>query len=316
MDPSVSIIVPVYNGAATLPALVERVVGVLRPQHTLFEILLVNDGSPDDSWPVIEGLAAIHPEVRGLCLMRNFGQHNALLCGIREARGEMFVTLDDDLQNPPEEIPRLLARLEQGVDVVYGTPARQSHSLARSLASVITKWALQHAMGAATARRVSAFRAARTRLRDAFTDFRGPYANIDVLLTWATTRFAAIPVRHDPRTVGVSNYTVRKLMRHALNMVTGFSALPLRLAALLGLAATCFGGLVLLYVLTRYFAEGGSPPGFPFLASIVSLFSGAQLLALAIIGEYLGRMHFRIMDRPTYALREQTGPAATARRCA
>jgi undecaprenyl-phosphate 4-deoxy-4-formamido-L-arabinose transferase len=315
MDASLSVIVPVYNGAATLPALVDRLLGVLRPRQAPFEIVLVNDGSPDHSWDVIDRLAAAHAEVRGLCLMRNFGQHNALLCGIRAARFDVIVTLDDDLQNPPEEVPRLLAALAEGADVVYGTPARQRHGLARDLASLVTKWALQHAMGAATARRVSAFRALRARLREAFADFRGPYANIDVLLTWATTRFTAVRVRHDPRAAGASNYTVRKLMRHALNMVTGFSALPLRLAALSGLAATAFGALVLVYVLGRYFV-GGSPPGFPFLASIVALFSGAQLFGLAIIGEYLGRMHFRMMDRPTYALREQTAPAAAGRRCA
>ena len=127
--------------------------------------------------------------------------------------------------------------------------------------------------------------------------------SIDVLLTWGTTRFAAVPVRHDPRQVGVSNYTFRKLVRHALNMMTGFSTLPLQLASVVGFAFTLFGLLLLVYVIGRYLIEGGSVPGFPFLASTIALFSGAQLFALGIIGEYLARMHFRMMDRPSYVIR-------------
>src|SRR5205807_2034684 len=145
-----------------------------------------------------------------------------------------IVTIDDDLQNPPEEIPKLLALLSEGYDVVYGTPQNQQHGLLRDLASLITKMILQGAMGAATARKVSAFRAFRTRLRQAFADYRSPYVSIDVLLTWGTTRFGAVTVRHDAREIGRSNYTVGKLIIHALNMVTGFSVLPLQLAGLLG----------------------------------------------------------------------------------
>ena len=133
---------------------------------------------------------------------------------------------------------------------------------------------------------------------------------MDVLLTWATTRFAAVRVRHEPRTIGVSNYTFRKLLRHALNMMTGFSTRPLQLASLIGFGFTLFGMAVLVYVLGRYFIEGGSVPGFPFLASVIAIFSGAQLFALGIIGEYLARMHLRMMDPPTYAVREQTRPVS------
>jgi undecaprenyl-phosphate 4-deoxy-4-formamido-L-arabinose transferase len=166
--------------------------------------------------------------------------------------------------------------------------------------------ALQAAMGAATARKVSAFRLFRTHVRDAFAAYRSPNVSIDVLLTWGTTRFAAIPARHEPRTVGVSNYTFRKLVRHALNMMTGFSTLPLRLASIIGLLFTVFGFFVLVFVLGRYFLAGSSVAGFPFLASIIAIFSGAQLFALGIIGEYLARMHFRTMDRPVYTVRETT----------
>jgi undecaprenyl-phosphate 4-deoxy-4-formamido-L-arabinose transferase len=242
-------------------------------------------------------------------MMRNYGQHNALLCGIRAARHELIVTMDDDLQHPPEEIPRLLAKLAEGYDVVYGTPATEEHTLWRVLASQITKIALQGSMGVETARKTSAFRAFRTRLRTAFADYRSPDVSIDVLLTWGATGFASVPVRHDQRFKGVSNYTFKKLLTHAFNMMTGFSVIPLQMASYLGFACALFGLLVLVYVIGRYLLLGHSMPGFPFLASIIAIFSGAQLLALGIIGEYLSRMHFRMMEQPTYVVLQETGKA-------
>src|ERR1700674_2374636 len=312
---AVSVVVPVYDGAATLPELVARLAAVLAARAPRSEILLVNDGSRDASWQVILELAHAHatnglgpdrPRVHGIDLMRNYGQHNALLCGIRAAAGAVVVTMDDDLQHPPEEIPQLLDALAGEVDVVYGTPRAERHGLLRVAASRATKMVLEGAMGAAVARRVSAFRAFRTELRQAFEQYGNPYVSIDVLLTWATTRCAAVPVRHEPRRSGHSNYTFRMLARHALNMVTGFSVGPLRLASLVGFASTLLGIGVLAYVVGRYLIQGTSVPGFPFLASVIAIFSGAQLFTLGIIGEYLARMHFRLMSRPVYSVRRVT----------
>jgi undecaprenyl-phosphate 4-deoxy-4-formamido-L-arabinose transferase len=143
-------------------------------------------------------------------------------------------------------------------------------------------------------------------LRDAFVDYRSPTVNIDVLLTWATTDFAAVRVRHDARKFGESGYTPHKLVRHALNMMTGFSPRPLQLASLMGFSFALFGLAVLGYVLVRWLLQGSAVPGFAFLASIIALFSGAQLVALGIVGEYLARMHFRTMDRPPYIVRGTT----------
>jgi len=301
--PSLSVVVPVYNSASMLPDLTCRLEAVLGALGAPFELILVNDGSRDASWSVAAGLAREKRWVRAIDLMRNFGQHNAILCGIRHARHAVIVTMDDDLQHPPEEIPALLAKLAEGLDVVYGTPQQEQHGLLRDLASQATKLALQRTMGATIARQVSAFRAFRVELRDAFAGYGGHFVSIDVLLTWATTRFGALRVRHDPRREGVSNYTLRKLITHALNMITGFSTFPLQLASVIGFAFTLFGLAVLVYVLASYWIRGGSVAGFPFLASVIAIFSGAQLFALGIIGEYLARMHFRMMERPTYAVR-------------
>jgi undecaprenyl-phosphate 4-deoxy-4-formamido-L-arabinose transferase len=304
---AISAVVPVFRSAAGLAELHRRLSAALVDVAQTYEIILVEDGGRDDSWAVIERLAEADRHVRGIRMSRNYGQHNALLCGIRAARNEIIVTLDDDLQNPPEEIATLLGRLDDATDVVYGTPQAERHGFLRNQGSRLTKLALQSAMGAETARNVSAFRVFRTRLRDAFATYRGPYVSIDVLLTWGTTRFAHVQVRHEARTVGESNYTVRKLVTHAFNMMTGFSTLPLQIASVIGFVFTVFGGLILVYVVYNYAVNGSAVPGFGFLASIIALFSGAQLFALGIIGEYLARMHFRTMDRPTYLVSDAVG---------
>jgi len=304
--PDVSVVVPVYNAEPTLPELIERLHSVLAVCSRRFEIVLVNDGSSDESWRVIRELTQKRTWVRGISLARNYGQHNALLCGIRAARYETMVTLDDDLQNPPEEIPKLLEQLAKGYDVVYGVPQQAQHGLMRGLASQITKLVLRNAMGAEIARNVSAFRALRKRVCMAFRHFQGSFVCLDVLLTWGTTRFAAVRVRQEPRVTGVSGYSVGRLITHASNMITGFSVLPLQVANIVGFAFTFFGFFILMYVVGRYFLKGSPVPGFQFLASMIAIFSGAQLFALGVIGEYLARMHFRTMERPTYALHDTT----------
>lgn len=302
--PTLSIVVPVYRSADALPELFRRLTAVLALLNEDYEILLVEDCGGDNSWSVIQELSKADPRVRGIQLARNYGQHNALLCGIRAARGEILVTLDDDLQNPPEEIPKLLKKMDEGYDVVYGTPAAETHGFLRNQASRITKLALQSSMGAETASKVSAFRAFRSELRNSFAEYRSPSVNIDVLLTWGTTRFSAIAVRQDQRTIGTSGYTLRKLITHTINMMTGFSTLPLQMASVVGFIFGTFGFILLAYVLGRYLIGGSSVPGFPFLASIIAIFSGVQLFALGIFGEYLARMHFRSMERPPYTIRQ------------
>jgi undecaprenyl-phosphate 4-deoxy-4-formamido-L-arabinose transferase len=176
----------------------------------------------------------------------------------------------------------------------------------RDLASKLTKLALASAMGAETARNVSALRLFRTRLRDGFADYKSPTVSIDVLLTWATTRFASVKVLHEPRTIGVSGYTVDRLIRHAINLMTGFSTLPLQVASIIGFAFVLFGVSIIIFVLLNFLINHHAVPGFAFLASIITIFSGAQLFALGIFGEYLARIHFRTMDRPPYLVRTTT----------
>lgn len=301
----ISIVVPVFNSEQTLEPLVSRLKAVLSANADDFEVILVNDSSKDGSWQVIGKLVEANNFVSGVNLMRNYGQHNALLVGIRMARFGIIVTIDDDLQHPPEEIPKLLDKLNEGYDVVYGTAQAEQHGLWRNLASQITKMALGSVINVKIARKVSAFRVFRTCIRESFADYRGPHPSIDVLLSWGTSRFGSVAVSHLPREKGESNYTFAKLVTHAINMITGFSTLPLRIASILGFSFTVFGFFLLAYVIIRYLISGTPVAGFPFLASSIAIFSGVQLFAIGIIGEYLARMYIRLMDRPSYVIREK-----------
>jgi glycosyltransferase involved in cell wall biosynthesis len=300
---SISVVIPVYNSEQTLKPLVSKLKEVLEKIAREFEVIMVNDASNDDSWSVIEELADSYQFVRGVDMMRNYGQHNALLAGIRQAKYKYTVTIDDDLQHPPAEIVKLAEKIEEGYDVVYGSPQEEQHGLFRDFASQFIKLALKTVMKLEIAREVSAFRIFRTDIRKAFENYSGSYPNIDVFLTWGTKKIAAVKVKHEERKAGVSNYTFGKLLVHAINLATGFSVIPLRIASLLGFIFTVFGFMVLLYVVGRFLLQGSPVAGFPFLASIIAIFSGVQLFSLGIIGEYLARMHYRLMERPTYTIK-------------
>jgi glycosyltransferase involved in cell wall biosynthesis len=299
-----SIVIPVYRGEVFIEPLVLRMREALPKFSNRYEVIFVNDGSPDNSWAVIEKLTRQYAWVRGICLRRNYGQHNATLCGIREARYEVTVTMDQDLQHPPEEIPSLLAKLEEGYDVVYGSPKKLPQGFIRNLLTANIKRILAGVMGVSSVRNISAFRVFRTNLRDSFRNFQSPTLTLDVLLSWGTIRFTSVQVNIEQG--NDSNYSFAALVRVAILILTGYSTMPLRLASWVGFIMTIFGLGVFVYVLVIYFTAG-SLPGFPFLASIISLFSGAQLFALGIFGEYLARMFDRSMDRPPYVIREMAG---------
>jgi len=304
---SISCVVPVYNSQSTLPILVPQLAQELSRLATHWEIILVNDGSSDQSWEIICQLAQQHPQLRGINLMRNYGQHNALLCGIRACTYDITVTLDDDLQNPAEEMEKLILKLEEGFDVVYGTEENRQRGWLRNTLSYLVRFFWQKLMGTSNAEYISSYRAFRTDIRQAFEDFVNPSVAIDILLTWGAEKFSHVDVRHYPRQVGTSNYSLGRLMDLASTMTTGLSTAPLRLASLNGILIVGFGVASLAYVLISYIVRGGSIPGFPFLSCLIIIFAGAQLIALGIIGEYIARIYLRMLDRPPYKVRSSIG---------
>ena len=295
----ISVVVPVYNSAATVLELVDRTEKALVELGTGFEMIMVEDGSSDDSWKQVRLAAEGRPWVIPIRLTRNYGQHNALLCGLRRAQFSQTITMDDDLQHPPEAIKELAHSLKEW-DVVYGTAVTQQQTPLRSIASTVVRYILSRTMGTDAARHISAFRIFRTELRRGFSEYQSPFVSIDVLLSWTTSRFSYVQLEHQPRKMGKSNYTFRKLISHTANLITGFSILPLQIASITGLLATLLGAGLLLFLLLRKAISGSAVPGFTFLASAITLFSGVQLFALGLIGEYLARVHVRSMGRPPY----------------
>ena len=302
-QPGVSIVVPTYKSPTTLTELVERTESL---GLSAFEIIIVDDGNNDATWEQIELLSQSKKSVVGLRLGRNFGQHSALLAGVRKAKFSQIVTIDDDLQNPPEEIPNLLARLVNGVDVVYGVSAQVRQIAWRRFTSRITKAIFARVLGFESAISISSFRAFRTQLRDGFAGELGPHVSLDALLTWSTSRFSTLEVEHHARRVGKSNYSFIKLVRFMLDTATSYSTRPLRLATSIGFITTLFGLLLLVWVVVNALFVGDSVPGFPFLAASIAVFSGVQLVVLGILGEYLGKIHFRAMNKPTFSVSETT----------
>jgi glycosyltransferase involved in cell wall biosynthesis len=302
---SVSVVVPVYNSEKTLDELVERISKTLAALGYPFEIILVNDGSRDSSWEVILDLINRRVNILGLNLMRNYSQHNALLVGILKARYDIIVTIDDDLQNPPEEIPNLISKLAEGYDIVFGVPAVRRHRGWRNISSRVLKTVLKVVLGAEMGKQSSAFRAFRSILRRGFENFTDAQLSIDVLLSWSASRVANITVDHKERKAGKSGYNFRKLFALAFNMLTGYSTLPLRIASFVGFSTSLIGLTMFLYVVIRRLLQTNYVPGFAFLASEIALFAGLQLFAVGVIGEYVARLHFRTMGKPPFVIRDE-----------
>jgi len=308
-ESGVSVVVPVFGTGEGLGELARRVGETLG--KTRHEIILVDDGNAPATWRGIEQLARSGPSVRGIRLGRNVGQHAALLAGIESARFEIVVTMDDDLQHPPEEIPALLARLSEEYDVVYGVPERVERGPLRRTASRLARSAFAVGLGIPSAANLTSFRAFRTQVRDGFSRSHGRSVSLDALLAWSTERFAEARVEHHAREFGRSNYGPRRLIRFAFDTATSYSTRPLRLATYLGLSAAMIGTILLAGVFVQLLAGATAPSGFRFLASTVVLFSGVQLLMLGVIGEYLGRMHYRVMDSPPYRVVQTTEQAGS-----
>jgi undecaprenyl-phosphate 4-deoxy-4-formamido-L-arabinose transferase len=302
-----SIVVPVYRGAATVGALVAALSG-LRPEGGL-EVILVNDGSPDNSGDVCRELArtATVP-LTYIEHARNFGEHNAVMTGLRHARGAYVITMDDDLQNPPEEVVRIYdhARLG-GFDVVYTRYAVKEHEGWRNLGSRFANWVADQLMDKPKGLYLSSFRCMSALAVSEVVKYRGPYPYVDGLLMQVTQRLDSIEVKHFARAEGRSNYTVRRLVRLWMNLATNFSVLPLRLAVLAGVAMGFLGLVAAAYVIFEALV-GETPSGWASLMTVTLLIAGVQFLILGVLGEYVGRAFMSANGKPQGVVREVIGP--------
>ncbi len=302
---TVSVVVPCFNSEQSLTPLLKELCRVLDRCVPQYELICVNDDSTDGTWGVIESLLDTHP-LHAINLMRNYGQHNAILCGLRAARYDVVVTIDDDLQNPPFEIPRLLEKISAGYDVVYGTPAKYQQSLWRALSSTTVRAILRLLLQSDTVESISSFRAFKTNLRDAFSDYRSPFVSLDVLFTWATTKVTSVTVEHKTRQFGQSKYSFGRLLAVAMNLMTAYTLLPLRLATVNGLFCLLLGTLVLIALFVHQVVFGYGFGGISLVAAMMCFLSGAQLIAIGVLGEYLAKIHSTAVAQPPYVIKNKS----------
>jgi undecaprenyl-phosphate 4-deoxy-4-formamido-L-arabinose transferase len=298
-----SIVVPVYRGAATIGTLVAEL-SKLSPEGGM-EIVLVNDGSPDNSGDVCRALlrSATVP-ITYIEHARNFGEHNAVMTGLRHARGAYVITMDDDLQNPPEEVIRLYDHARKGgFDVVYTRYAVKEHAAWRNLGSRFANWVADQLLDKPKGLYLSSFRCMSAFVVREVVKYRGPYPYIDGLLLQVTQRLDSIEVKHFARAEGRSNYTLRRLIRLWLNLATNFSILPLRLAVVAGVAMGFLGLVAAAWVIVEALV-GETPSGWASLMTVTLLIAGAQFLILGVLGEYVGRAFLSANGKPQGVVRE------------
>lgn len=299
----VSIVVPVYNGSATVTELVERLGEALRPTYDL-EIVMVDDGSSDDSAAVLRGLAARFDWVRPVFLSRNFSEHNAVMAGLNYAAGECVVIMDDDLQNPPTEVIKLVSKLQEGYEVVYSRYEEKKHSAFRNFGSWLNDRVATVMLDKPADLYLCSFKALSRFVVDEIKKFDGPFPYIDGLVLRVTRKIAVVTVDHHERAIGRSNYTFIKLLRLWVNMFTSFSILPLRMASLLGLAIAGVGLLAAAVFAVERLRDPTIPMGWASMTVSIMVLSGAQLFTLGMLGEYLGRMFLKIGGEPQFIVRD------------
>jgi glycosyltransferase involved in cell wall biosynthesis len=299
---TISIVIPVYGGEATIGTLVDQLLATLG--GVPLEIVLVNDGSPDDSERVCLELVAAYPDtVVYAALARNFGEHNAVMAGLRIATGDFVVTMDDDLQNPPSEVPRLIEAAQRGPDVVYAQFATKRHHWFRNLGSRLNDRIATFLLGKPPNLYLSTFRCLSRVVVDEVVRYDGPYPYVDGLILRATSRIGTVVVRHDPRTVGQSGYSLAKLLAVWLNMSTSFSILPLRVVVAIGLVMAVAGAVVGIEVIAEKLLRPDVTVGWASLMTALVVFSGIQLIVIGTIGEYVGRLLLTVNRTPQSVLR-------------
>ena len=310
MKSSVSIVIPVHNERLNLPQLIERCVKVGRALDRPWELILIDDGSRDGSSEMLVEAAKTYPgEIKSLILNRNYGQHNAILCGFANAQGDVMVTLDADLQNPPEEIPKLLAAIDDGYDVVGSVRADRQDVFARKLFSGIINSIVRRSTGVQMHDYGCMLRAYKRRVVDAMLQCRERSTFIPVLANLFAKRVTEIPVAHAARAAGDSNYSVIKLVNLQFDLLTCMTAGPLRLLTWVGggISALAIGFALMLFFLRVVFGSEWAGNGVFTLFSILFFFVGAQFVALGLMGEYVGRIHADVRERPRYILDNVVG---------
>lgn len=306
---ALSIVVPVYRSEEILPVLVETIYREMQKAalEDAFELLLVNDCSPDHSWSVICALADRFSFVKGISLRRNFGQHNATMAGLNHASGEIVVVMDDDLQHPPGAIAEMIETLSNGYDVCYTHYLNRQHALWKKAGSCINNWVAKRLLNKPQGIYLSSFKALRKEVVDEVIKYDGPYAYVDGLILDVTGAITSIEIEHQPRLTGEGNYNFRRSLSLWFKMATSFSILPLRLASYVGFSLAALSLVMIGVVLTQKILHPEVAAGWASLMATVLLIGGVQILCIGMIGEYLGRTYLKINGKPQFVIGARTG---------
>ena len=309
----VSIVVPVYQSATCLPELARRVSEDVGAHYASYELILVNDSSPDESWQVIEKLAREFGFVRGINLRRNVGQDNAIMAGLHRASGDIVIIMDDDLQHDPSDIPRLASQILQGSDVVYAHFVRKHQALWKNLGSWFNGRVAELVLEKPKDIYMSPYKAIRAEVVREIIKYDGPYSYVDGLIFTITTNISQIAATHHPRFAGASNYNLWRSIRVWLKLATSFSVIPLRLATISGGVMALFSFLMAAFFLVQALVLRQLPEGWASLAVSVTFLGGIQLMALGAVGEYIGRIFITQNKRPQFIVKEECAGTGSPR---
>jgi len=299
-----SVVIPVYNSQATIQLLVYSLFNVLK-QYDL-EVVLVNDCSKDNSESICEYLASENESIQFISLRKNSGEHNAVICGLNYCTGDYIAVIDDDLQNPPSEIIRLLSKAITGkYDVVYAQYELKQHSIVRNFYSKMNNAFAVHLLNKPKGLYLSSFKIMKKEIAREIVAYKGPYPYIDALVLRCTENIGTETVMHESRTNGKSNYTLRKLLSLYLNMFINFSNRPLRFITISGCIISFVSFCASIYILLERIIIHDEPPGWSFLAIVLLLLIGLVFVVLGVLGEYIGKILMSLNNAPQYVIKKK-----------
>ena len=309
----ISFVIPCYHSAQTVGNVVRDIVDtVLARSEFQYEIILVNDNPPDDTWRVICEMCRNNPNIHGICFTKNFGQHAALMAGYRKVTGDIVVSLDDDGQNPPQEMFKLIDALNEKTDLVYAKYIQKKRSLFRNFGSKVNDWMVQWLLNKPKELYLASYYAAKRFIIDEMVKCENPFPYIDGLALRSTSEYINVDIVHKERAAGNSGYSIAKLLGLWMNGLTSFSVKPLRIATFSGFCISLLGlVLAIIIIIQKLILKDAVSAGWPSIMTVVLILDGAIMIMLGLVGEYVGRIYVTMNKSPQYVIKDEVNPIDT-----
>ena len=306
----ISFVIPCYHSARTIGNVVRDIVDtVLARSEFQYEVILVNDNPPDDTWSVICEMCRNNPNIHGICFTKNFGQHAALMAGYRKVTGDIVVSLDDDGQNPPQEMFKLIDALNEKTDLVYAKYTQKKRSLIRKFGSKVNDWMVQWLLDKPKELYLASYYAAKRFIIDEMVKCENPFPYIDGLALRSTSEYINVDIVHKERAAGNSGYSIAKLIGLWMNGLTSFSVKPLRIATFSGFCISLFGlVLAVIIIIQKLILKDSVSAGWPSIMTVVLILDGAIMIMLGLVGEYVGRIYITMNKNPQYVIKDEVNP--------